>query len=72
VIQSTTYGVFNENGTETSSGTGSAEWTFTGNGAPSTWIPQGSYLVGMNVWNYNGKPKTGTTVIYQSFSYLAP
>jgi hypothetical protein len=72
VIQSTTYGVFNQNNTETSSGTGSAEWTFTGNGAPSTWIPQGSYLVGMNVWNYKGKPSTGTTVVYQSFGYLAP
>lgn len=72
VIQSANYVILSPTGTVTSSGTGPAEWTFTGNGAPSTWIPQGSYLLGMNLWNYNGKPSTGTTVVYQSFGYLAP
>jgi hypothetical protein len=70
VIQSANYVILTPTGT--SSGTGPASWTFTGNGSPSTWIPQGSYLLGMNVWNYGGKPSTGTTVIYQSFGYLAP
>jgi hypothetical protein len=72
VIQNSSYVILSPTGSVTSSGTGPAEWTFTGNGSPSTWIPQGSYLVGMNLWNYNGKPSTGTTVVYQSFGYLAP
>ena len=72
VIQNSGYVILNPSGSVTSSGTGPAEWTFTGNGSPSTWIPQGSYLVGMNLWNFNGKPSTGTTVVYQSFGYLAP
>jgi hypothetical protein len=72
VIQNSSYVILSPTGGVTSSGTGPAEWTFTGNGSPSTWIPQGSYLLGMNLWNYNGKPSTGTTVVYQSFSYLAP
>ena len=72
VIQNSSYVILSPTGSVTSSGTGPAEWTFTGNGTPSTWIPQGSYLVGMNLWNYNGKPSTGTTVVYQSFGYLAP
>jgi hypothetical protein len=72
VIQSASYVILNPSGNVTSEGTGPAEWSFTGNGSPSTWIPQGSYLVGMNLWNFNGKPSTGTTVVYQSFSYLAP
>jgi outer membrane lipoprotein SlyB len=72
VIQSANYVILSPTGSVTSSGTGPAEWTFTGNGAPSTWIPQGSYLLGMNLWNYNGTPSTGTTVVYQSFGYLAP
>jgi hypothetical protein len=72
VIQSASYVDLSPTGSVTASGTGPASWTFTGNGAPSTWIPQGSYLLGMNVWNYMGKPSTGTTVVYQSFGYLAP
>lgn len=72
VIQNTNYVILNPAGNVTSSGTGPASWNYTGNGAPSTWIPQGSYLLGMNVWNYKGKPSTGTTVVYQSFGYLAP
>jgi hypothetical protein len=72
VIQSASYVDLSPTGSVTSSGTGPASWTFTGNGAPSTWIPQGSYLLGMNVWNFGGKPSTGTTVVYQSFGYLAP
>jgi hypothetical protein len=72
VIQNSSYVILSPTGSVTSSGTGPAEWAFTGNGSPSTWIPQGSYLLGMNLWNYNGKPSTGTTVVYQSFGYLAP
>lgn len=35
----------------------------------NTTIPQGSFVLGMNLWGFNKVPKTGLTVIYQSFGY---
>jgi hypothetical protein len=38
------------------------------NGSTTT-IPQGSFVLGMNLWGYRTAPTTGTTVIFQSFGY---
>jgi hypothetical protein len=38
------------------------------NGSTTT-IPQGAFVLGMNLWGYRKVPATGTTVIYQSFGY---
>jgi hypothetical protein len=38
------------------------------NGSTAT-IPQGSFVLGMNLWGYRKAPTTGSTVIFQSFGY---